>query len=364
MTPHDAKLLAGAATGIAVIGVDIGTTSTKVVAYDQACHRPAEAEHGYPLDAPHPGEAVQDPRLVLEAVLTGLDEVAGRLRGDGVPIAGISFSSAMHSLLAVDDATSPPTPSIPWADSRAIEQAERLRTGAAGRELYQHTGTPVHPMSPFTKLVWFRDREPEVFAAARRWLGIKEYVLAHLTGELVMDRSIASATGLLDLTTLAWWPPALALASIRAEQLPPVVPTTQILAFREPVSGALGLDRVPIVVGAGDGPLANLGAGAVRPGVAACSIGTSGAMRVIVEHAPSGPIASAPPWGEGASVPPWSCRRSGPPAPTWWRSAPGGDSSGTSPPASSSRTSWGATSASPPPPRARRSGRRSSACRR
>src|SRR5207302_6146858 len=113
---------------------------------------------------------------------------------------------------------------------------------------------------------------------------IKEYVLAHLTGEFVVDRSIASATGLMDLVSLGWWPPALELAGVRADQLPPIVATTELLAFRPVVAADLGLEGVPIVVGAGDGPLANLGVGAVRPGVAACSVGTSGAARVIVEH--------------------------------------------------------------------------------
>jgi gluconokinase len=139
-------------------------------------------------------------------------------------------------------------------------------------------------MSPLTKLVWFREKEPAVFSSAARWVGIKEYVLAHLTGGFVVDRSIASATGLMDLVSLAWWPPALELAGLRADQLSPIVATTELLAFRPSVAAHLGLEGVPIVVGAGDGPLANLGVGAVRPGVAACSLGTSGAARVIVEH--------------------------------------------------------------------------------
>jgi gluconokinase len=266
-----------------VIGVDIGTTSTKVAAYDRAGNRHGEAERGYPLDEPRPGEAVQDPHLVLEAVMTGLGQVIEHTRREGAQLVGVSFSSAMHSLLALDSTGTPLTPSVTWADTRATEQAERLRSGPAGQELHQRTGTPVHPMAPLSKLVWFRERRPEIFRSAARWLGIKEYVLARLSGTYVMDRSIASGTGLLDLATLDWWPPALALSGIRAEQLPPVVATTHALTFTAAVAADLGLGLVPIIVGAGDGPLANLGAGAIRPGVAACSIGTSGAIRVVVE---------------------------------------------------------------------------------
>lgn len=266
-----------------VIGVDIGTSATKVVAYDTAGGRHSEASAAYPLEEPRPGEAIQDPHLVLAAVLRALGEVAAELNREGTPIRGVCFSSAMHSLIGLNAAGDALTASITWADLRAIDQAERLRGGAAGSQLHRRTGTPVHPMSPLTKLVWFAEREPAVFASATRWLGIKEFVIAHLSGQYVMDRSVASGSGLLDLTSGQWWRPALDIAGIDAGQLPPVVPTIQVLSLRDAVSVDLGLGGVPLIIGAGDGPLANLGVGATRPGVAACSIGTSGAMRVTVE---------------------------------------------------------------------------------
>jgi gluconokinase len=270
--------------GPVVIGIDIGTTSTKVVAYDTEGRRTCEAESGYPLAEPEPGWAVQDPGAVLDGMQGSLGKVVAAVRDAGRTIAGVSFSSAMHSLIGLDGGGVPLTPSITWADLRATDQAERLRSLSAGAELHRRTGTPVHPMSPLTKLIWFGETQPAVFSSAARWVGIKEYVLAHLTGGFVVDRSIASATGLMDLVSLAWWPPALELAGVRAGQLSPIVATTELLAFRPAIAAQLGLEGVPIVVGAGDGPLANLGVGAVRPGVAACSLGTSGAARVIVEH--------------------------------------------------------------------------------
>ncbi len=267
-----------------VIGVDIGTTSTKVVAYDQHGRRHAASEQGYPLDEPQPAWAVQDPALVLNAVTTGLGEATAELRRQGITVAGVSFSSAMHSLMALDGGGGALTPSITWADLRATEQAEQLRNSDEGRDIHRHTGTPIHPMAPLSKLLWFREREPALMAAARRWAGIKEYVLGQLTGEWVMDRSIASSTGLFDLATGAWWPPALALAGIGADQLPTTVPTTFRLKLTKKAETELDLTGVPLIIGAGDGPLANLGVGAIRPGVAACSIGTSGAVRVIVDN--------------------------------------------------------------------------------
>jgi hypothetical protein len=92
--------------------------------------------------------------------------------------------------------------------------------------------------------------------------------------------------GMFGLESLDWDGEALSLAGIDAAQLPVPVPTTTVLpGLRASIAERVGIDAAtPLVVGAGDGPLANLGVGAVRPGVAACSIGTSGAVRVTVAH--------------------------------------------------------------------------------
>ena len=272
-----------------VIGVDIGTTSTKSVAFTVGGRAVAEHSVGYPLDEPSPGFAEQDPALILDAVRRTVAHVAAACDGR---VRGLSFSSAMHSLIGLDADGAPLTPSVTWADARAGAQAERLRAGPIGLALHQRTGTPVHPMSPLTKLIWFHDEQPELCRRVAHWVGIKEYVFSQLVGGpgapvLVMDHSVASGTGLMNIHTVDWDDEALGLAGVTAEQLPELVPTTHILPSLSAESCAsLGVPAdTPVVVGAGDGPLANLGSGAIRPGVASCSIGTSGAMRVIVEQA-------------------------------------------------------------------------------
>ena len=98
-----------------VLGVDIGTTSTKVVAYDSGGRAGTSHSAGYPLREPQPGHAEQDPEEILAAVLECLREVAGAVDG---PVAGLSFSSAMHTLIGLDAGSHPLTPSLSWADSR------------------------------------------------------------------------------------------------------------------------------------------------------------------------------------------------------------------------------------------------------
>ena len=184
-----------------VIGVDIGTTSTKAVAFETEGTVLASHSAGYALAEPEPGHAIQDPDEIYAAVL---ESVRGTVVGlDGRDVNGLSFSSAMHSLIGLDSDGGPLTPVVTWADTRAIAQAERLRAGSGGLQLHRRTGTPVHPMSPLTKLVWFREQEPKLVEQVRHWVGIKELVLLRLCGALVVDHSIASATGLMDIDRLA-----------------------------------------------------------------------------------------------------------------------------------------------------------------
>lgn len=266
-----------------VIGVDMGTTSTKSVAYDVSGRVAASHAVGYPLHEPKPGYAEQDPDAILAAVARTVASVA--LQCDG-RIRALSFSSAMHTLIGLDRDREPLTPVITWADQRASGQAERLRAGPGGLALHRRTGTPLHAMAPLPKLVWFQEEEPELVARVRHWVGIKDYVLWKLLRVLVTDYSMASGTGLMDIHRLQWDPESLDLAGISPDQLPELVGTTTVVPELPPETAkAVQLpSETSVVVGAGDGPLANLGLGAVRPGVAACSIGTSGALRVMVEQ--------------------------------------------------------------------------------
>ena len=268
-----------------VVGVDIGTTGVKAAAVDDAAVSHGGAEREYPTESPFPGWSVQDPDVVAAAAAAVVREVTARAGAAGRPIVGVAFSGAMHSLIALAPDGSPLTPSVTWADSRAAPQARRLRDSGEWLALHRRTGTPVHPMSPLVKLLWFREQQPEVWQQAAHWVGIKEYVLHRLTGLLVVDESIASATGLYGLATRDWDAKALGLAGLRREQLPALHATTDVVARLGADVAAWGLAAgTPIVVGASDGVLANLGVNAVAPGVAACSIGTSAAIRGVVRQ--------------------------------------------------------------------------------
>lgn len=264
------------------LGVDLGTTAVKVVAYDATATVTARAERAYPLRTPAPGAAEQDPDAVLHATLNALREVTGSVGGER--ITGVGFSGAMHSVLGVDARARPLTPAFTWADQRAASWAEHIRTHERGLAISERTGTPPYAMNLTAKLRWLHEEHPGVAGASHRFVSLKEYVLHALTGEWVVDESIASATGLYDLGARTWNDEALRVARVTPARLSPLVPSTFRLApLRPDMAERAGLmTGTPLVVGGNDGCLANLGSGAMRPGTLCISLGTSGAVRATV----------------------------------------------------------------------------------
>ena len=265
-----------------IVGLDVGTTGLKAAAFAPGGSWRRVAIREYALVHPAPDQEVQDPAAMVAAAEAALTECIAAT--NGADVLAISLSTAMHGLLGLDAALRPLTPLITWADARAREQARELRRSGQAAELHARTGVPVHPMSPLTKLMWFARHDPQTLAAARWWVGLKAYLIAELTGTLVTELSSASATGLLDLATRSWSPEAIALAGLSADQLPEILPTTASLPLVPTVAGRVGLRAgTPVVTGAADGPLGNLGTGALARGVAGLSLGTSGAVRIAVD---------------------------------------------------------------------------------
>lgn len=255
-------------------GIDIGTSSVKALALGTGGELLGVRQRAYPSQTDATGRHEQDPSVVADATLTVLHALL-----DGLPehrAVCVTFSAAMHGLIAVDRDHRPLTPHITWADTRAASVAAAFKATPEARRIYHITGTPIHPMTPLCKLLWLHKMQIEVFDRAARFVSIKEYVWFALFGRYEIDYSIASATGLFDTQASRWYDPALTAAGIRSDRLSEPVPVT----FSR--RGAAGFPpELPFVAGAGDGCLANLGSGVVSPGEAAVTIGTSGAVRVV-----------------------------------------------------------------------------------
>jgi gluconokinase len=210
-----------------VVGLDSGTTATKAVAVAADAGIIATSSVGYPLLMPEPGYAELDSVQLQQAAVQALADVVRQAREEGHRVVGLSLSAAMHGLAPMDRAGSPTGPLITWADSRAAEESRSIALGSRG-ELHRRTGTPVHPMSPLPKLLWWRLHHPDAFASAPRWGGVKEVVLSGLCQDAyLIDLSCASTTGLYDITARQWDPgrwslPVLMPSSWRPSCPPPM----------------------------------------------------------------------------------------------------------------------------------------------
>ncbi|SHS90311.1 carbohydrate kinase FGGY [Mycobacteroides abscessus subsp. abscessus] len=266
-----------------MLGVDIGTTSTKAVLFTEKGEVIQTENIGYPLYTPNISTAEQDPEEIFQAVLKAVSNITKK--NPQKNIAFVSFSSAMHSVIAIDTNDQPLTACITWADNRSEAWTHKIKTELNGHEVYKRTGTPLHPMSPLSKMAWITHDRPEIASKAKKYIGIKEYVFKKLFDQYVVDYSLASAMGMMNLQTLDWDEEALSIAGVTRDQLSQLVPTTQVFSDIHPdFAKQMGLDtKTPFVIGASDGVLSNLGVNAIRKGEIAVTIGTSGAIRTIIE---------------------------------------------------------------------------------
>lgn len=264
-----------------LLALDVGTTSAKCVALTDEGRLLAQAAREYTLHVDALGHRTQHPDEVWAAAKAAIRDVVAQL--PDTEFAALALSAAVHALAGADRDGRLLTKLITWADSRAEQVARTLSATELGEQLHRETGTPIHPMSPLTKLCWFAQEEPDFRPA--QWWGIKEFIVFGLTGERATEVSSASASGLVETATGSWSRMALETAGVEVDQLPPIHACTDQFPLLAAVAHDLGLPAgLPVVLGGGDGPLANLGSGAYLPNRLGISLGTSAAVRRVAHQ--------------------------------------------------------------------------------
>ena len=267
------------------IGVDVGTTGTRAIAYDINGINICSSEAFYPLLTPHPDWAEENPLQIFESIEKVIGETAAQLRYKNQTLAGIALSTVMHSFVGLDAHHEPLMDIQTWADSRSAGIVRRMK---ADKELcqnfYQRTGCPVHACYPLAKILWLQKNLPELFQRMQYVGSLKDYIFLGMTGEWVIDHSTASTSGIYNEKNMDWDEEILAYAGLRREQMPLVVSTTYQAVLRREAAERMNLPvGLPVVIGATDGVLVNVGIGAVRPGQLSATIGTSGALRMLTQ---------------------------------------------------------------------------------
>jgi len=267
-----------------IITIELGTNGVRVFAYDLNGRVIGSMKGFYPTFHTGPDHSEQDPEQIFITTLYVLKNILNEyIHTKKYKVASICFCAAMHSVLAVDKYGNPLGNAITWADNRAKKEAHELRNSPLGKKLYEATGTPIHPMSPLVKIAWMKLHDKERFKQTAKFLSIKSYIVHQLTGEYMMDYSLASATGLMNIHNKTWEDDALRYAGITAARLPELTPVfTAAGKLKKAYQQSLRLAaETKILIGSSDGCMATLGDGVNGEGKATITIEDSGAVRVM-----------------------------------------------------------------------------------
>jgi gluconokinase len=266
-----------------IISIELGTNAVRVYAFNLRGDIIGFAKGTYPTFHPNPDYSEQDPEQIFITMLYILKNLLSeKIHSQKHKVVCLCFSGSMHSVLPIDKNDVPLGNAITWSDNRGKKEAASLKNSSLGKALYNATGTPIHPMSPLIKITWLKNHDKEKFKHTHKFLSIKSYILQQLTGGYVLDYSLASATGLLNIHKKSWEPDSLKHAGITADKLPELIPVFSSPGkLRKEYQTLLGLSAgTKVIVGSSDGCLAMLGAGVWNKGKATITIEDSGAMRV------------------------------------------------------------------------------------
>ena len=259
---------------VALLGIDVGTSELKAALFDEKGTCVAITSAGYEIDQRDSGIAELDPEVLWRQICAAVRTIVSRTSGQ--PIEGIAFSVHGESFVGIDDKGQAVGSVILNLDGRAAAEMDEF-VAAFGREsLYEITGLPAHPMYTLPKIAWLRKHAPKIFAAARRFVCIHDYLLARGTGEACIDFSLASRTLGFDIQRGRWHEKLLAHAGLTESQLSPAVAGgTAVGKARPAVADQMGLPNATVWVSGGhDQACTSLGAGGLAKGTAVDGTGT------------------------------------------------------------------------------------------
>lgn len=259
-----------------ILAVDIGTTNLKCELFDGNQSVKQEQFRIETHFGEH-GKVFQYP----ERIIVQIKRAIRKMTQAGLEIEGIVFSTAMHTITPVLD-TQLDQEMLTWQDKQSSDFIKHFKGTEEAALFYQKSGTPIHEMSPFAKIAAFKQKP--WFKEVKRWVGIKELIMHSFTGRYLVDYSVASATGLLNLKKLTWDAEILSFLEINAMQLGDLVDTDYSTKILPELADELFVSReVKVYVGASDGCLASYASYVVNGTQSSLTLGTSGAVRKITK---------------------------------------------------------------------------------
>jgi xylulokinase len=273
-----------------ILGIDIGTSATKVIAFDASGNEVGSASRPYPLVSPQPGWVEQDSELVWQALLDALSEIAHRVDGR---IVSLALAAQAGSIIPTDAAGDPVHPMITWLDRRSDGIVAGWQRDGTAERIRQLSGWHPFPGLPLPVIAWLRAERPDTHRQAKRYLGAADFLIQRLTGRFATDLSAACEILMVDAETGQWSPELCAIAGVDpGMQAELGWAGRRVGPITAEVADCTGLSRDTMVIaGGGDQPCACLGMGMIAPGRVALATGTAWVITGITE---SRQVADAP----------------------------------------------------------------------
>ncbi len=256
---------------------DIGTSGDKATLFTEEGQAIASHLEPYPLYQDGALNAEQDAEDWWNVFCKSTRILLRESSVDPESIEAVSFSGQMMGCLAVGEDGGPLRRSIIWADQRAQEEVEIIRDRISDEQFYSISGHRNTPSYSIQKAIWIKRHQPEIYERTRAFLNAKDYIVYKLTGRFVTDHSDANGVAAFELGKLCWSDEIIGASGIDRNKLPEIVPSTQVVGnIGSDAAEACSLSqKTKVVMGAGDGVAANVGAGSVKPGSAYLCMGTS-----------------------------------------------------------------------------------------
>ncbi len=255
------------------LGIDLGTSSVKLLLSDEKGNIVKTAVRDYPLIFPREGWSEQKPSDWVEGTLSALSEITEGI--DRALIKGIGVAGQMHGLVILDENDEVIRPAILWNDGRTEKEVEYLNCTVGKEKLSEHTANIAFAGFTAPKILWVKNNEPENFKKIRKIMLPKDYINYVLTGVHACDYSDASGMLLLDVKNRCWSDEMLSLCGITREVMPSLFESYEVIGR---VKDEFGLPEAVVVAGAGDNAAAAVGTGTVGNGKCNISLGTSGTV--------------------------------------------------------------------------------------
>ncbi len=260
------------------IGVDLGTSAVKLLLMNETGGIEKIVSKEYPIEFPYPGWSQQNPEDWWEQTVAGLKELTEYT--DKSKIAGISFGGQMHGLVVLDKDDNVIRPAILWNDGRTSKQTEYLNDVIGKDKLSKYTANIAFAGFTAPKLLWMKEKEPQLFDKIAKIMLPKDYIAYKLSGVHCTDVSDASGMLLFDVKNKCWSKEMMEICSVREDQLAQIFESYDVVGtIKKDVADDLGFpETVKIIAGAGDNAAAAIGTGTVGNGRCNISLGTSGTI--------------------------------------------------------------------------------------